>query len=186
MKRAVKLTVAVATHVVLVAPLVAQERTWLCDRRDLTAWPASKPAMEMKQPGELPGVGEVYVRRLNIRNRAWVSTEGLSLRWDWGSKDGGNFRYSFVIDANAEGRFFDFNFTEDEEEDGVEEEEDGGSARARPRMLFSWCTTCSELVRHRTAAGFSADICGLTRGDVEATREAGRSVGTTGRRDDGM
>lgn len=60
-----RLGAAVVPCAVSITPLVAQERTWLCDETALTAWPASEPAIEMKQPAELPGVGELYVRRLN-------------------------------------------------------------------------------------------------------------------------
>ena len=137
-----ELAVAVVAHVVLIAPLVAQERTWLCDLRSLTG----EPDIQLKQPAELPAVGDVFSRRLNIRNRAHVHADGLELRWDWGTSRHGSghssYRYSFVIGPNGDGRYFDFDLGEQQED---------GRVTATPRMRYV-CETDADR-RGRDAAG---------------------------------
>lgn len=156
----VQLIVAVVAHVVLIAPLIAEERTWLCDLHSLTG----EAEIELKQPAELPGVGEVYVRQLNVRHPGHVYAEGLELRWDWGtSRRGGghsSYRYSFIVGPNGNGRFFDFDLGEEQED---------GRVTAPPRMRYL-CETDADR-RARDAARRAWRECLGSGADSSECRE---------------
>ena len=100
--------------------------------------PGMEPALEMKQPAELPGVGEVYIRRLNVRHPARVNTEGLELRWNWGRGDRGGYRYAFIIGPNGKRRYLDFDLGEERED---------GRVTATPRMRYTCMTDADRRAR---------------------------------------
>ena len=86
--------------------------------------------VELEQPAELPGYGEVLIRTPNIRRGAWTGTQGLEIRWDWDDPDDDQpgYRYAFIIEPSGEGRYVDF--------DRGEQQEDG-TVSAGPRQRYT-------------------------------------------------
>ena len=44
---------------------------------------------------------------------AYFARDGLNLRWDWGEHKNGGYKYSFIIEPDGTGLYYDFGASSD-------------------------------------------------------------------------
>lgn len=80
--------------------------SWVC--MDWYTSSGNKVLLEIGYFTEIPSLGFILYDDTNKGDIVYHNREGLDHRWDWSAKKDGGFRYSFVIEPDGSGKYYNF------------------------------------------------------------------------------
>lgn len=80
--------------------------SWIC--MDWYKSSENKVLLEIGYFTETPILGFILYDDTNKGNIVYHNRDGLDHRWDWSTKKDGGFQYSFVIEPDGTGRYYNF------------------------------------------------------------------------------